>query len=272
MADEQEPASGVQPPETDDGGTMHIHKAKPFHGVREFLREYAIIVLGVITALAAEQAVEWLHWRSLVAEGRGDLAASYASLKLTMRERQLMSGCIGRRLGEIGTILDQASETGRLPPIGDIGTPPDRLWAEPSWQTLVTTGTAAHFPRSEAARYAGIETYVETMSASADREVVTWTRLYTIVGPGRRTGDTELASLRGALADALYEARGMKLGSDQITRDIDETPLDTSGWRRRHLPGFDLQRGERAKANAICRPIGPAPTGYNEAPLQFLPL
>lgn len=272
MADEQEPARGVQPPETDDGGTMHIHKPKPFHGVREFASEIGVIVVGVLIALALEQAVEWLHWRSLVAEGRGDLAASYASLKLTMRERQLMSGCIGRRLGEIGAILDQASETGRLPPVGDIGTPPDRLWAEPSWRTLVTTGTAAHFPRSEAARYSGIETYVETMSASADREVVTWTRLYTIVGPGRKTGETELALLRGALADALYEARSAKLGSDQITRQIDETPLDTSSWLRRRLPGFDLQHPELAKRNAICRPIGPAPTGYNEAPLQFLPL
>lgn len=251
---------------------MEIHRPKTFHGWREFLREYAIIVLGVLTALAAEQAVEWLHWRTLVAEGRGDLAANYASLKLTMRERQLMSGCIGRRLGEIGNILDQASETGRLPPIGDIGTPPDRLWAEPSWQTLVTTGTAAHFPRSEAARYAGIENYVENMSASANREVITWTRLYTIVGPGRGTGETELASLRGALADALYEARGAKLGSDQITRMIDETPLDTSSWRRQHLPGFNLQHPELVKRNAICRPIGPAPAGYNEAPLQFLPL
>jgi hypothetical protein len=251
---------------------MENHKPKPLHGWREFLREYAIIVLGVITALAAEQAVEWLHWRSLVAEGRGDLAASYASLKLKMSERQLMSGCIGRRLGEIGTILDQASATGRLPPVGDIGTPPDRLWAEPGWQTLVTTGTAAHFPRAEAARYAGIETYVQTMSASADREMATWTRLYTIVGPGRKTGETELAVLRGALADALYEARGAKLGSDQITREIDETPLDTSSWRRRHLSGFDLQHPELVKRNAICRPTGPGPPGYNEAPLQFLPL
>jgi hypothetical protein len=30
----------------------------------EFLKEYAIIVIGVLTALAAEQAVEWLHWQS----------------------------------------------------------------------------------------------------------------------------------------------------------------------------------------------------------------
>ena len=37
---------------------MDIHKPKPWHGVREFLKEYVIIVVGVLTALAAEQAVE----------------------------------------------------------------------------------------------------------------------------------------------------------------------------------------------------------------------
>ena len=43
---------------------MDIHKPKPWHGWREFLKEYAIIFVGVLTALAAEQAVEALRHRS----------------------------------------------------------------------------------------------------------------------------------------------------------------------------------------------------------------
>jgi hypothetical protein len=42
---------------------LDIHKPKPWHGLREFLKEYVIIVVGVLTALAFEQGVEWLHWR-----------------------------------------------------------------------------------------------------------------------------------------------------------------------------------------------------------------
>jgi hypothetical protein len=49
---------------------MDIHKPKPWHGVREFLKEYAIIVIGVLTALGAEQAVEGLHVRREVSEAR----------------------------------------------------------------------------------------------------------------------------------------------------------------------------------------------------------
>jgi len=32
---------------------MDMHKPKPWHSVREFLKEYAIVVVGVLTALAA---------------------------------------------------------------------------------------------------------------------------------------------------------------------------------------------------------------------------
>src|SRR6185437_10385130 len=42
---------------------MDIHKPKPWHGLREFLKEYVIIVVGVLTALGAEAVVEWAHWR-----------------------------------------------------------------------------------------------------------------------------------------------------------------------------------------------------------------
>src|ERR1700760_3248000 len=54
---------------------MDIHKPKPWHGLREFLKEYAIIVVGVLTALAAEQTAEWLHRRAEVREAREALRA-----------------------------------------------------------------------------------------------------------------------------------------------------------------------------------------------------
>ena len=52
---------------------MDIHKPKPWHSVREFLKEYAIVVVGVLTALGAEQAVEQLHWAHEVRSARAAL-------------------------------------------------------------------------------------------------------------------------------------------------------------------------------------------------------
>ena len=54
---------------------MDIHKPKPWHGAREFLKEYGIIVLGVLTALAFEQAVEWLHTQHDIHQTREALQA-----------------------------------------------------------------------------------------------------------------------------------------------------------------------------------------------------
>jgi hypothetical protein len=45
---------------------MHFHLPKPLHGWREFAGEVGIIVLGVLIALAAEQAIETLRWHEKV--------------------------------------------------------------------------------------------------------------------------------------------------------------------------------------------------------------
>ena len=54
---------------------MDIHLPKPFHNWREFLKEYGIIVLGVLTALGLEQAIEWVHHRAQVREATERLRA-----------------------------------------------------------------------------------------------------------------------------------------------------------------------------------------------------
>ena len=45
---------------------MHVHMPKPLHGWRAFLDEVGIIVVGVLIALAAEQAVQSIEWREKV--------------------------------------------------------------------------------------------------------------------------------------------------------------------------------------------------------------
>jgi len=52
---------------------MDIHKPKPWHGAREFLKEFGTIVLGVLVALGAEQAVEAAHRYGEVREARDAL-------------------------------------------------------------------------------------------------------------------------------------------------------------------------------------------------------
>ena len=52
---------------------MEIHRPHLTHNWREFLKEYGIIVLGVLTALLAEQAVQSFEWRHKVEAAIADM-------------------------------------------------------------------------------------------------------------------------------------------------------------------------------------------------------
>jgi hypothetical protein len=57
---------------------VETHKPKSWHGPGEFFREYLIIVVGVLTALGGEQAVEWMHRQNELAETREALREEIA--------------------------------------------------------------------------------------------------------------------------------------------------------------------------------------------------
>src|SRR5947209_3313713 len=116
---------------------MDVHKPKPWHGWREFLKEYAIIVLGVLTALGAEQIVEWAHWRHVVGEARHELALDQSRLMGRLGFIQAESPCKVHRLDEIAAIFETATKTGHLPAVGEIAGTGSLPWNLRSWSTLV---------------------------------------------------------------------------------------------------------------------------------------
>src|SRR5437899_1413377 len=96
---------------------MEIHKPKPWHGAREFLKEYVIIVVGVLTALGAEQSVEALHERGLAREARAAIDAEMQDNVNRIAFRQEQQSCIDTRLKAITSLLaDWAA--GKAPPPG----------------------------------------------------------------------------------------------------------------------------------------------------------
>ena len=98
---------------------MEIHKPKPVHNWRELLTEIGVVVIGVCIALAAEQAVEWVHWRNQVTEARQAIASEMAGNLTSAIARLGTQACVESRLDELGQILDSASRSGSLPPVGD---------------------------------------------------------------------------------------------------------------------------------------------------------
>src|SRR4051812_31867782 len=88
---------------------MEIHKPKPIRNWREFLKEYAIIVIGVLTALAAEQAVEWLHWQNEVTAARASLRAEMSGITNYYGQRVAIAACVNKKLDSVGAMIAEAA-------------------------------------------------------------------------------------------------------------------------------------------------------------------
>ena len=161
---------------------MDLHKPKPWHNVREFLKEYVIIVVGVLTALGAEQAVEAVHEHRVVAEAReavrGEIAADLGWM-LRRREEQ---PCIDRRLDELSDILAAARDGRpyRTPQwVGRFLTVPvsSRRWA-----AAAQAGRTTMFGSQEQAAYATLYFSLEGFAARQEQEQHEWATLRTMAG------------------------------------------------------------------------------------------
>lgn len=222
---------------------MEIHKPKPVHGWREFLTEIGIIVLGVLIALAAEQAVEALHWRDKVEQGRGAIRQELEGSAYFAQERIALKPCLEHRLDQLEASLATSGAKWQGEPWARLGGHPDegaaystpiREWNAEVWRSLVADGTAAHLPRDEMLRLTAIYQYVDLLRADNTRERA---QIAPVAALGRAfpLGD----GARYAAEVALQDQRGMNrmaaLGGAQLTDMIAKAGMSPTGpsWAKR---------------------------------------
>jgi hypothetical protein len=90
------------------------------------LKEYVIIVAGVLTALAAEQAAEALRHNAEAAEAREAVRAEVVADITRIQQRAFAGGCVEARLADIEQIVDGAAADGRIRSPSWIGRAPLR--------------------------------------------------------------------------------------------------------------------------------------------------
>ena len=230
---------------------MDIHKPKSVHNWRELAKEIGIIVIGVVIALGAEQAVDAIHWMNQVAVGKGALRAAFVREADNAALRATQNDCIAQRLAYLSQVVQQASDSGRLPAITAFGHPPFVPWTIGAWDALVTNGTVSHVPRDTMIQYTLIQQRSAFLSGLSDREEAQWTVLDTMVGPGRRLSDVEAEQLRVTLAQAADSNRYMRRSSESLREAVRATGLlEPSDFAEADR----LAAIEKAKAG-ICHPI-----------------
>jgi len=152
---------------------MDIHKPKPWHGVREFLKEYMIIVVGVLTALAAEAGVEAIHWSHKVRQAEAREAPEIANIYADAYERDIVQPCIDRRIDDLKAALLKGP--GPWTPLGPMTTGvlardsvlvvPNRVWSDQGWQTVVADGTVNHLSPERQLLYGNIFASTQALRA-----------------------------------------------------------------------------------------------------------
>jgi hypothetical protein len=194
---------------------MEIHKPKPVHNWREFLKEYAIIVLGVLTALGLEQMVETIHDRSRVAQARENIRSEIANDVGLMVTRDQTNGCISRRLDEVDGLI-RASAAGKLPegPIW-IGVPFLGATANSQYSSATQSGAVSLMPSQEQSGYARIYAEFEQYHQSELKEEAAWGDLRTL-----ENHPANSPVLDWQLRSAIQEARTARFRMESAERAL----------------------------------------------------
>lgn len=131
------------------GVSVDIHKPKPVHGWREFLSEIGVIVVGVLIALAAEQAVEWLHWRHVVEVERSALLSEVRGNLGVVQTRLNLQPCIQRRLDELQVVFARHGNGQALGLKSAVGIPIPEASSKDTWNIAVSGQGLTHVPYDE---------------------------------------------------------------------------------------------------------------------------
>lgn len=158
---------------------MEVHRPKhPFHGFRDFLKEVGIIVLGVLIALAAEQAVEKVHERTIASEARETIRAeARLDLGFMRDDRVADQKCLDRRLQEIGALLARARDGVLDPPPSWIGHPATAPMFMERWRSALASGRTSLLSPTEQERYGQLYGLFERYDQHEAHEQQIWADL-----------------------------------------------------------------------------------------------
>ena len=225
---------------------MHFRLPKPLHGWREFAGEVGIIVIGVLVALAAEQVVEDIHWRSAVA---GERKALQESLRDELGEpagRLVQEPCIRRRLGELLIVFQRHKKGEPLGIVGPVGVPGVVGGSTDAWRTAAGGETLDHMKLDERLDFGRAFASLASMRSELLNEAHTWDELRRLDHPEiLEAGDWP--QLRAAYADAVaYDDRNFYLARWVLKNDTDGERADG--------PTLDELRA-KGSVHSLCEPL-----------------
>ena len=151
---------------------MHFHLPRPLHGWREFVGEVAIIVLGVLIALGAEQAVQSIEWRHKVDAALADMDNELnAGDGPQAYARLAMHDCVATRLIGLRASIENGDRAGGRKLIDQFWLP-NRTWDSLAREGATAADVATHMPHERMLQYRIAYEMVPDMQRLAEKELV----------------------------------------------------------------------------------------------------
>jgi hypothetical protein len=180
---------------------FRLLKLKPPHGWNAVAWELAIVTLGVVLALIAQQTAQSTSDRrnadAALMSMREELSYNLAFIK----RRLELNRCIARRLDEVASYLD-AVEAGQHPAAPRfIGHPPYPEFTRHRLEAALAAGWMSHLAPDDQALVAKAYQPLVELKQYFDNEQVAWAELRSLVDRPR-LAPGEIANLRIALQHA----------------------------------------------------------------------
>jgi hypothetical protein len=187
---------------------------KPPHGWNSVAWDLAIVTLGVLIALFAQQLVQNLNDRAAAEEARKNIRAELGVNIGRMQSADRRSACLTRRLEEIAAFLDQARKGRSLAGVKWIGRPPIWEMEDARWQAATAAGRSSLFGADEQAAIADVYALMSDYEVQNRIEQEVWAKLRGLAGL-ERLSEARDASLSDALQQARYSRWVLDIDSSQ---------------------------------------------------------
>jgi hypothetical protein len=189
---------------------FRLLKLKPPHGWNAVGWDLAIVTVGVLIALAAQQIVEALHDRSIAAATRAEVTDELNSDLMSMVLRQSSERCIDRRLGELRAILANWEQTGSFETPKWVSQAPVIEVELSRYDAALSAGRLALLSGEEQYRMGAVAARIRKFNEWQFAERVPWGRLRALQFGANSLSADDRAAIRSALQDAAtfdYETR-----------------------------------------------------------------
>jgi len=195
---------------------MHFHVPKPLHGWREFVGEVGIIVLGVLIALAAEQAVESWHWHEKIDDAERAMRLELADDNGPQAYGRILIGpCLDAQLARIHDGAGNV-DAAQLRKWTAEYMPPFRSWDSEAWKTVLGSEVGSHMGSDRLVRWSSPYRVINDMTAANKQERDLATDLREAIPPRGDPSPEQLQTLRRLAAQLRTYNSGMFRGSQLL--------------------------------------------------------